>query len=326
MGKQNIFTNYSLEGYNKKFHNRRNRLLKFTKKEVEDFDKKNNSNEKFLLKNRKWAYIDGTYYEIPKAPRFTWFRNLHAGVQVGACVLAAGVVATAVTVPVVLMNANKEVELTLDQAIEYCKTHYDANGKLKKLKREGNYNFNAKMVENFPLKQYYQHFLPEGCRDNRGFLSYFLAKLMEVESEYVSVIRGKVNSNEAQTKMEINSKINGTGNPESHYVTLSCLRDENELNIRRVIRKQFGDSDYKIYLKDNKISIKGTFHESFELGSSMNVLVTIPHCTQRYDENGYPETSEFDFSEESNIHFKLEGLYDGDPISGVGTLKASFNV
>jgi len=93
MAKNNIVFNMSLEQYNKKYHNHRYRLIKFNKKEVEEFDKKHNRNDKCLLATRKWALIGDAYYEIPRAPRFTWFRNLHVGIQIGTCVLAAGAVA-----------------------------------------------------------------------------------------------------------------------------------------------------------------------------------------------------------------------------------------
>jgi len=109
-----IYTNHTLEEYNKKYRNRRYRLLKITKKEVEEFDKKNSTKIKgYLLSGRKWWLIGDTYYEIPKAPRFTWFRNLNVAVQVGCCLLGVGVIATAVTVPLVLLNQNNVEEPTI---------------------------------------------------------------------------------------------------------------------------------------------------------------------------------------------------------------------
>ncbi len=108
MDKKNIIFNHTLEQYNKKYKNRNYRLIRFTKKQVEEFDKLHNTSNNYLLKDRKWWFIKDTYYEIPKPIRFTWFRNLNVGVQTAVCVLGAGVVATAVTVPLVLMNQNKE--------------------------------------------------------------------------------------------------------------------------------------------------------------------------------------------------------------------------
>jgi len=99
MRKNHIITNLSLEQYNKKYRNRRYRLVKFTKKEVEDFDKKHERNDKCVLATRKWALIGDTYYEIPRAPRFTWFRNLNTGVQIATSIVLAGGVASAVTFP-----------------------------------------------------------------------------------------------------------------------------------------------------------------------------------------------------------------------------------
>jgi len=105
-----IKSNHTVEEYSKKYRNRKHRLIKYTKKEVEDFDKKYSTDIKdYLLKDRKWWLIGDTYYEIPKAPRLTWFRNLNAGVQASCCLLAAGVVATAVTVPTVMLLNHKTV-------------------------------------------------------------------------------------------------------------------------------------------------------------------------------------------------------------------------
>jgi len=125
MAKKTITT---LEEYNKKYRNLRHRLLKFTKKEVEAFDKKHNGTMS-LLKGRKWTLIDGTYYQIPKTLSFTWFRNLHAAAQIGTCVLAAGVVATAVTVPLVMMNKGFDGQVTEDEwktTINYFSSENDA--------------------------------------------------------------------------------------------------------------------------------------------------------------------------------------------------------
>jgi len=105
MNNKNIIFNHTLEQYNKKYRNLRHKLLKFTTKQVQDFDKQYghytyNSKtyslefDHYLLKDRKWWYIKETdsYYEIPNAPRFVWFRNLNAGIQAVSCLLAAGVI------------------------------------------------------------------------------------------------------------------------------------------------------------------------------------------------------------------------------------------
>jgi len=119
MDNKNIIFNCTLDQYNKKYRNRRYRLLKYTKKQVEDFDKQYGHyifNSKtytlefnnYLLKDRKWALIGDTYYEIPKPIRYTWFRNLSAGVQAISCLVGAGVVATAVAVPTVISLKNNK--------------------------------------------------------------------------------------------------------------------------------------------------------------------------------------------------------------------------
>jgi len=89
----NIIFNKKLEEYNKKYRNGRYKLLKYTKKEVEQYDKIANQTIKtknYLLKGRKWALIGDTYYEIPKAPRALWFRNMNAGVKAATCALVGG--------------------------------------------------------------------------------------------------------------------------------------------------------------------------------------------------------------------------------------------
>lgn len=77
--KHNIIYNRTLSEYNKKYGSKSHKLLKFTRKEVEDFDKKNGYyklNKKtlklkyknFLLLDHKWWFIEetNTYYEQPQ--------------------------------------------------------------------------------------------------------------------------------------------------------------------------------------------------------------------------------------------------------------------
>jgi len=88
-----IITNKTLKEYQKKYRHNTN-LIKVKKAEVESFDSKHKSVEKnYLLKNRNWWLIDGTYYEVPKPIGINWIKNLNKGVQIGVCallVLAAG--------------------------------------------------------------------------------------------------------------------------------------------------------------------------------------------------------------------------------------------
>jgi len=118
MEKKNVIFNHTLEQYNKKYKNRKHRLVKFTKSQVEEFDRLHKTNGGYLLKGRKWCLIKDTYYEIPKPIRFTWFRNLNAGVQTAVCLLGAGVIASAVTVPIVLMNKGGNTPITEDIVAE----------------------------------------------------------------------------------------------------------------------------------------------------------------------------------------------------------------
>jgi len=109
MNNKNISFNHTLEEYKKKYRNYKYKLLKHTKKEVEDFDKHSSSHKKnILLLDRKWWLIGDTYYEIPKAPRYTWFRNLSAGLQATICIIGVGVITTSISVPLAVLN-NDEV-------------------------------------------------------------------------------------------------------------------------------------------------------------------------------------------------------------------------
>jgi len=72
-GKELVYENYTivlnktLEEYNIDYSNTGYDLIKLTKQEVEDFDKKNHTKQKnYLLKDHTWWLIDGVYYEIPK--------------------------------------------------------------------------------------------------------------------------------------------------------------------------------------------------------------------------------------------------------------------
>lgn len=109
-GKNNIFLNHTLDEYNAKYRNRRHKLLVYTEDEINGYDKKyksfkaddGNVYKIDPLKNRKWWKIENKYYEIPKFPRWTWFRNLKKSAQVATWVVLGvgiliGVTATGVT-------------------------------------------------------------------------------------------------------------------------------------------------------------------------------------------------------------------------------------
>lgn len=106
---KNIVLKHTLEEYTKKYCNRRYRLIKYTVSQVEEFDKKYPTNIKhYLLSKRKFWLIGDTYYEVPKAPRLTWFRNLNSAVQLTTCLLGAGIITTAITVPTVMLNNHED--------------------------------------------------------------------------------------------------------------------------------------------------------------------------------------------------------------------------
>jgi len=122
MKKKDVIFNFTLEQYNKKYRNRRHRLIKYTKKQIEEFDEKyghyehnkktyNLKTNHYLLKNRKWALIGDTYYEIPKPIRFTWFRNLRTCVQIAICTACPIVIASAIVVPIEIIKYTPDVKV-----------------------------------------------------------------------------------------------------------------------------------------------------------------------------------------------------------------------
>lgn len=140
----NIILNYTLEKYNKKYRNRRHRLLKYTKKQVEDFDKQyghyifNDKTYKlefdyYLLKDRKWALIDDTYYEIPKPVRVTWFRNLSVGAQLITCVVGVGGVTSAVVFPSLFVTVWNKGGKPVDPEPTPTKEWYEDSAYIKNL-------------------------------------------------------------------------------------------------------------------------------------------------------------------------------------------------
>lgn len=110
---KNIILMRSVEEYNNKYKHLGVKLVKYSKKQVEDFDKEyghykfNGSTRSlefsnYLLKGKRWALIGDTYYEIPNCKLFFWIKNLNRGVQAALCTLVGGAIVTSVTVPMVL--------------------------------------------------------------------------------------------------------------------------------------------------------------------------------------------------------------------------------
>ncbi len=112
MARGSVFKNHTLTEYQKEYKNRK-KLLSYTKEEVRSYDlshghyhyeysKHDYVYDDYLLHDRLWWLIDNTYYEVPKKPSYAWFRNLHAGVQIGTCILGVGIIAGSVTAAIVL--------------------------------------------------------------------------------------------------------------------------------------------------------------------------------------------------------------------------------
>lgn len=115
---KNVITNHNLDEYIKKYRNNKYKLLKFSKKEIESFDKLFSPKHKnYLLNNKNWWLIGDTYYEIPKAPRWTWFRNLNNACQVGTLVVLGGIIATAVSLPIALQPKPSEFQKDIDKVV-----------------------------------------------------------------------------------------------------------------------------------------------------------------------------------------------------------------
>lgn len=102
-----VYKCYTLEEYNEKFRNCRSKLLHYKKSFIDGFDKEYGTNtlkkREYLLHNRNWTIIGDSYYEIPKAPRWAWFRNLKTSTQAITWTALGIVAATAIILPTVLV-------------------------------------------------------------------------------------------------------------------------------------------------------------------------------------------------------------------------------
>lgn len=143
----NIVLGKTLEEYNQKYKNRKHRLIKYSEEQVFMFDKNNGYYvydkekktlrfNKYLLKGRTWWLISNTYYEVPRVPTLTWFRNLNTACQIGTCVLLGGVVTTSIVLPCVLINHHDDIkpEIVIDESILDSLTYTidkDSNGNVK---------------------------------------------------------------------------------------------------------------------------------------------------------------------------------------------------
>jgi len=139
MKKIKIVNNLSLEKYNKKYSFHKNKNIKFSRAEVEAFDKKYPSDIKHaLLIGRKWAYIDNAYYEIPK-PLTMLFSRKHLELKIGVCFAAVmGITATSI----ILGTRN-------DKTIEYITYKLDSDIELKK---NPDYDIELVNIPNLPGK------------------------------------------------------------------------------------------------------------------------------------------------------------------------------
>jgi len=151
---QNIKT---LEQYNKKYRNGRYKLLKYSKKEVEAFDKealKSSINTKnYLLKGRKWVLIGDTYYEIPRPIRFTWARNVNAGVKALTCCLVGGAVIGGAGYGIYYLIKNKQpVPVPFDGKV----TDDEWNKELRYLSSFDSRNFTVTYVDKYSKITYFE--------------------------------------------------------------------------------------------------------------------------------------------------------------------------
>jgi len=255
--------NYTLEQYNKKYRNRREKILKVSKKEVEEFNKKNPSMPKdYLLRNKKWTLIGDTYYQIPRCPSFSWFRNLHMAFQIGAYVLLTGAAVTGVVLAE-MQGAN--------HPIDYITYTLDTDVKLKTLPDK------VEIVENSSLpgttlkhKAGYDNndfrvmvFTDTHLDHNKVTCSYTFSmvarNIMEVEPDLVVFCGDNITSsyNEPRTKQfaqmleDLNVYWCATlGNHEKNRTNPYCIEREHMVNIWRGYKHCLIDKKSKQKLND----------------------------------------------------------------------------
>lgn len=118
MDKNNIIFGKTLDEYKQKYKHIKYRLLKHTQKAVDDFDKLHGTRN-YLLKDRRWYFINDVYYEAPNAPRYTWFRSLPIKAQILTCSFLGCGVITAVAVPTIIAVTNKTEYIKFDDASSF---------------------------------------------------------------------------------------------------------------------------------------------------------------------------------------------------------------
>jgi len=158
---KNVYLNHTLLEYNKKYRNYTHALLKYTKKQVEDFDKQyshytyNNKsyplNNNYLLESRKWWLINDTYYEVPKAPRLVWFRNLNSSIQIGISILGIGGVTSAVIFPILTNTIwkNKTEDIKYEEINVEYDDDYGCHAKTISLTKDVNYRIICTLGEQY---------------------------------------------------------------------------------------------------------------------------------------------------------------------------------
>lgn len=103
-----IIKNHTIEEYNKRYSNIKFKLLKYSQKDVDEFNKgkgtvltkdKKVYNKINLLEGHNWWKIDDTYYEVPKTLSCRWWKSLHKCVRVSTYVVLGAAVIAAVAIP-----------------------------------------------------------------------------------------------------------------------------------------------------------------------------------------------------------------------------------
>lgn len=130
----------TLEQYNKKYRNRSEYLIKLKKSEADAYNRKFEHvvGNQYLFNGRKWQLIGDTYYQIPRPISFTWFRNLHAGVQVATCALLGAIVVGGAATPLILNYLNGDYIVVDSKEVIFTYSKDDV----------GNINANIKTIDN----------------------------------------------------------------------------------------------------------------------------------------------------------------------------------
>ncbi len=232
MSKGIVFCNHTLAEYQKEYRNRK-KLRSYTKEEVRSYDlshghyhyeysKKDYVYDDYLLRNRLWWLIDNTYYEVPKKPSFTWFRNLKVSTQIVTSVLVCAAVSSAVIFPVLAVTVWKGNNVIVPEEV----------------KKYVDIDFGDKVEVGKPLQTEFT--LKEEARETKQ-----LPKKLKVVKTGDVILPEYV-----KPTLNSNIKVNET-EPENYYTYTLISKDKADLYIKKVL----GPISIEMEVEDRKYTV-----------------------------------------------------------------------